>query len=49
MKKPDLMQETIIYTRTRQKKIGLEEEKREERYNWIKISFKETIHMGVGM
>ena len=41
MKKPGLMQETMSTRKPRQKKLGLEGEKR---YDWIAISFEETIH-----
>ena len=41
MKKSGLMQETMSTRKPRQKKLGLEGEKR---YDWIAISFEETIH-----
>ena len=38
------MQETISTRKPRQMNRGLKGEKREKRYNWIAISFEETIH-----
>ena len=46
MKKPDLMQETMSTRKPRQKKLGLEGEKKEKRYDQISISFEEIIHWG---
>ena len=38
------MQETMSTRKPRQKKRGLERNRREKRYNWIVIYFEETIH-----
>ena len=38
------MQETMSTRKPRQKKRGLERNRREKRYYWISIYFEETIH-----
>jgi len=38
MKKPCLIQETISTQKPRQKKRGLDREKREKRYDWMVVS-----------
>ena len=44
MKKPGLMQEIMSTRKPRQKKRGLEKNRRENRYGWIAIYFEKTIH-----
>ena len=43
MKKLDFIQETMSTRKPKQKKIRLERENREKRYNWIAISFEKII------
>ena len=44
MKKSGLMQKIMFTQKPRQKKIGLEGEKREKSYNWIAIYYEEIMH-----
>ena len=44
MKKSDLMQEIMSTRKPRQKKRGLERNRKEKIYDWITIYFEETIY-----